>query len=181
MSALGITKRVLAPAFIGVVGAVIGFNEGYSTSAYLDSAGVPTVCYGSTTGVKYPSTVTDAECTSRLKVDLESHLKALDKLPNDLPDSVLLGSIDFAYNIGVSGFINSSVHSALLRKDYQAASANVLKWKYITVNGRKYDCSVRGNTICYGLWKRRLWQSKAIGNYYHDLDEAKKGLIDGKG
>lgn len=177
MSTLGITKRVLAPAFIGVVGAVIGFNEGYSTSAYLDSAGVPTVCYGSTTGVKYPSTVTDAECITRLKSDLESHLKALDKLPSDLPDGVILGSIDFAYNIGVSGFRNSSVHSALLRKDYQAASASVLKWKYITVNGRKYDCSVRGNTICYGLWKRRLWQSKAIGNKFRTLQEAKESLI----
>lgn len=177
MSALGITKRVLAPAFIGVVGAVIGFNEGYSTSAYLDSAGVPTVCYGSTTGVKYPSNVTDAECAIRLKTDLESHLKALDKLPNDLPDAVVLGSIDFAYNIGVSGFRNSSVHSALLRKDYRAASANVLKWKYITVNGRKYDCSVHGNTVCYGLWKRRVWQSKAIGNQYSTLNEAKQGLI----
>lgn len=177
MSALGITKRVLAPAFIGVVGAVIGFNEGYSTSAYLDSAGVPTVCYGSTTGVKYPSTVTDSECTARLKTDLDSHLKALDKLPNDLPDAVVLGSIDFAYNIGVSGFRNSSVHSALLRKDYQEASANVLKWKYITMNGRKYDCSVHGNTVCYGLWKRRVWQSKAIGNQYNTLNEAKQGLI----
>lgn len=178
MSALGITKRVLAPAFIGVVGAVIGFNEGYSTSAYLDSAGVPTVCYGSTVGVKYPSTVTDTECTSRLKEDLESHLKALDKLPNDLPDSVVLGSIDFAYNIGVSGFRNSSVHAALLNKDYELAAKNVLKWKYITVNGRKYDCSVQGNTVCYGLWKRRVWQSKAIGNKYSTLNEAKQGLMD---
>lgn len=177
MSALGITKRVLAPAFIGVVGAVIGFNEGYSTSAYLDSAGVPTVCYGSTVGVKYPSTVTDSECTARLKSDLESHLKALDELPDDLPDPVVLGSIDFAYNIGVSGFKNSSVHSALLRKDYRAASANVLKWRFITVNGRKYDCSVQGNTVCYGLWKRRLWQSKAIGNSYNTLNEAKQGLL----
>lgn len=176
MSVLGITKRALAPAFIGVVGAVIGFNEGYSTTAYLDSAGVPTVCYGSTAGVQYPSTVSDAECASRLKADLESHLKALNKLPNDLPDSVLLGSIDFAYNIGVNGFVNSSVHSALLRKDYQAASANVLKWKYITMNGHKYDCSVQGNTVCYGLWKRRLWQSKATGNFYKDLNEARQGL-----
>lgn len=180
MSALGITKRVLAPTFIGVVGAVIGFNEGYSTSAYLDSAGVPTVCYGSTTGVKYPSTLTDAECTARLKSDLTTHLKALDKLPNDLPDAVVLGSIDFAYNIGVSGFKNSSVHAALLRKDYQEASANVLKWKYITVNGRKYDCSIRGNSVCYGLWKRRLWQSKAIGNQYSTLQEAKEYLINVK-
>ncbi len=177
MSVLGITKRVLAPAFIGVVGAVIGFNEGYSTSAYLDSAGVPTVCYGSTTGVTYPSTVTDAECASRLKNDLESHLKALDELPNDLPDSVLLGSIDFAYNIGVSGFRNSSVHTALLNKDYELAAKSVLKWKYITINGRKYDCSVYGNTVCYGLWKRRVWQSKAIGNQYRTLNEAKQGLM----
>lgn len=179
MSVLGITKRALAPAFIGVVGAVIGFNEGYSTSAYLDSAGVPTVCYGSTTGVQYPSTVTDAECTSRLKSDLEAHLRALDKLPSDLPDSVLLGSIDFAYNIGVYGFRNSSVHTALLNKDYELAAKNVLKWKYITIGGRKYDCSVQGNTLCYGLWKRRIWQSHAIGNQYKTLQEAKEALING--
>lgn len=179
MSTLGITKRVLTPAFIGVVGAVIGFNEGYSTSAYLDSAGVPTVCYGSTMNVKYPSKVTDAECKIRLVSDLESHMKALDGLPNDLPDAVVLGSIDMAYNIGVHGFKSSSVYSALKNKDYTRAGLNVLKWRYITINGRKYDCSVKGNKVCYGLWERRLWQSKSIGNKFKTLEEA-TGALNGK-
>lgn len=177
MSILEITKRVLTPAFIGVVGAVIGFNEGYSTKTYLDSAGVPTVCYGSTKDVNHPSIVTDRECTTRLKDDLEVHLKALDGLPSDLPDAVVLGSIDMAYNIGVTGFRNSSVYTALLRKDYKLASSNVLKWKYITINGTQYNCSVQGNKVCYGLWKRRVWQSKAIGNQYQSLQEAKEALI----
>ena len=180
MSLSGINKRVLAPVFLAAVAGTIGYNEGYRTTAYLDSAGVPTVCYGSTKDVKYPSKVTDEECRVRLASDLESHMKALDGLPNDLPDAVILGSIDMAYNIGVYGFKNSSVYSALKRKDYTQASANVLKWRYITINGKRYDCSIKGNKVCYGLWERRLWQSKAIGNKFKTLDEA-TGDLNGKG
>lgn len=172
MSLSGISKRVLAPVFLAAVAGTIGYNEGYKTTAYLDSAGVPTVCYGSTKNVTYPSKVTDAECKVRLASDLESHMKALDGLPNDLPDTVLLGSIDMAYNVGVHGFKNSSVYSALKNKDYLSASSNVLKWRYITINGKRYDCSVKGNKVCYGLWERRLWQSKAIGNQYKTLEDA---------
>lgn len=180
MSLSGISKRVLAPVFLAAVAGTVGYNEGYKTTAYLDSAGVPTVCYGSTKNVKYPSTVTDAECKVRLASDLESHTKALDGLPSDLPDTVLLGSIDMAYNIGVHGFKNSSVYTSLKRKDYTQASANVLKWRYITINGKRYDCSVKGNKVCYGLWERRVWQSKAIGNQFKTLDEA-TGALNGKG
>ncbi|QQK88402.1 hypothetical protein [Providencia phage PSTRCR_114] len=179
MSLSGISKRVLAPVFLAAVAGTIGYHEGYRTTAYLDSAGVPTVCYGSTKDVKYPSKVTDEECAARLASDLESHMKALDGLPNDLPDTVLLGSIDMAYNIGVHGFKSSSVYSALKSKDYTRAGLNVLKWRYITVNGKKYDCSVKGNKVCYGLWERRLWQSKAIGNKFKTLEEA-TGALNGK-
>lgn len=172
MSLSGISKRVVAPVFLAAVAGTIGYNEGYRTTAYLDSAGIPTVCYGSTKDVKYPSKVTDAECTERLASDLERHMQALDGLPNDLPDTVLLGSIDMAYNIGVYGFKNSSVYSALKHKNYTHAGSTVLKWRYITVNGKRYDCSIKGNKVCYGLWKRRVWQSMAIGNQFKTLEEA---------
>lgn len=178
MSLSGISKRVLAPVFLAAVAGTIGYNEGYKTTAYLDSAGVPTVCYGSTKDVTHPSKVSDAECKVRLANDLELHVQALGGLPNDLPDTVLLGSTDMAYNIGVHGFKNSSVYTALKNHDYTQASKNVLKWRYITVNGKRYDCSIKDNKVCYGLWKRRLWQSAAIGNTFKTLDEATGALYD---
>ena len=81
-----------------------------------------------------------------------------------------------AYNVGVTGFSNSSAKRYLISKQYKQAGQAVLQWKYITLNGKKYDCSIKGNKVCYGLWKRRLWQSKAIGNEFKSVQEAVAAL-----
>ena len=167
-------KRLIGGTLVAAVAGTITQFEGYSTTPYYDSAGVLTVCYGSTGNVIAHQKLTDAQCMDRLKVDIAEHSKALTGLPSDVPDAVLLGSIDMAYNIGVYGFSNSTAAKRLAVKDYTGAGKAVLRWKYITVNGTKYDCSVAGNKVCSGLWKRRVWQSKAIGNEFKTLDEAVK-------
>lgn len=160
----------------GGITAVIQNNEGYSSTAYRDSAGVPTICYGETKGVQMGQKRSLSDCQKQLIQSAGEHSKALVGLPESLPDVVLLGSLDMAYNIGVSGFSNSAVKRRLAQADYRAAGQAVLQWKYITVNGKKYDCSIKGNKVCYGLWKRRLWQSKAIGNEFKSVQEAVAAL-----
>ena len=117
-----------------------------------------------------------SDCQKQLIQSAGEHAKALVGLPENLPDVVLLGSLDMAYNVGVSGFSNSTAKRELKRGDYRAAGQAVLQWKYITLNGRKYDCSIKGNKVCYGLWKRRLWQSKAIGNEFKSVQAAVAAL-----
>ena len=160
----------------GGITAVIQNNEGYSSTTYRDSAGVPTICYGETRGVQMGQKRSLSDCQKQLIQSAGEHAKALVGLPENLPDVVLLGSLDMAYNVGVSGFSNSTVKRKLKQGDYRAAGQSVLQWKYITVNGKKYDCSIKGNKVCYGLWKRRLWQSKAIGNEFKSVQEAVAAL-----
>jgi GH24 family phage-related lysozyme (muramidase) len=117
-----------------------------------------------------------SDCQKQLIQSAGEHAKALVGLPESIPDVVLLGSLDMAYNVGVSGFSNSAVKRKLAQADYQAAGQAVLQWKYITLNGKEYDCSIKGNKVCYGLWKRRLWQSKAIGNEFKSVQEAVAAL-----
>ena len=160
----------------GGITAVIQNNEGYSSTAYLDSAGIPTICYGETKGVKMGQKRSLSDCQKQLIQSAGEHSQALVGLPDSLPDVVLLGSLDMAYNVGVAGFKGSSTKRLLMNKQYKQAGKAVLQWKYVTINGKKYDCSVQGNKVCYGLWKRRLWQSKAIGDEFKSVQEAVAAL-----
>ena len=186
-----LVSRVAGTLF-AVVAAVVGLNEGRSLVAYKDPAGILTICDGETLGVKAGERRTQAQCDETLRKGIERHATALTGLPEHLPDAVLVGTIDFVYNVGVQGFTASSVYRGLAVSDYKAAGAAVLQWRYIsqkaaprpqkgwTYNSTskrwRYDCSQRfdgkRNTVCWGLWERRLWQSKAIGNEFKSVEAA---------
>ena len=196
----GIRGRILASlvgasALGGGITTVVSYNEGFSGDAYLDSAGIPTICYGETKGVKLGQKRSLSDCQKQLVESVGEHAKALEGLPTNLPDVVLLGSIDMAYNVGVSGFYHSRVHRLLSVGNYKGAGKAVLEWRYISsarqpkgsgwvyISGTgkwRYDCSqlVKGqpNKVCWGLWKRRLWQSNAIGYEYKTVQEAVNAL-----
>ncbi|ALA46465.1 putative endolysin [Dickeya phage BF25/12] len=177
-----ITSAIAAATLLGGgIISVVKHNEGYSESAYQDGAGVWTICYGDTRGVKRGMRLTMDVCDAQLRDSIAEHTKALAGLPESTPDVVILGSIDMAYNIGVSGFSTSTQKKHLLNGDYNKAGYAVLSWRYITLpNGVKYDCSqlVHGkpNKVCWGLWERRQWQSKAIGNTFKSVQEALDNL-----
>ena len=175
----------------GTITGVVQHNEGLSLTAYKDSAGVPTICYGETKGVKMGQRATLSDCQKQLIQSAGAHAKALDGLPIQLSDVALVGSIDFIYNVGVAGFNSSAVKRHLKSLDYAAAGRAVLDWRYISKYQNKspgtgwvykggnrwtFDCSqyINGqrNKVCWGLWERRQWQSKAIGNQYSSVKEA---------
>lgn len=192
-------KNKIAGALLGMtalgggITAVVKHNEGYSETSYLDSAGVWTICYGETKDVKRGMRLTRGACDAQLTLSIQEHSKALQGLPESLPDVVVLGSLDMAYNVGVYGFRNSQIKRLLAVDDYSGAGAAVLQWRYIHKQARttpgvgwvpvqgeqgkwRFDCSqlVQGkrNRVCWGLWERRQWQSKAIGNEFSTLQEA---------
>lgn len=175
----------------GAITGVIQHNEGLSLTAYKDSAGIPTICYGETKGVKMGQRATLSDCQKQLIQSAGEHAKALDGLPMQLSDVALLGALDFTYNVGVAGFSGSKVKADLKRLDYAAAARSVLEWRYISKYQKKspgtgwvyrgsnrwtFDCSqyINGqrNKVCWGLWERRQWQSKAIGNQYKNVSTA---------
>lgn len=182
----------------GAITGVIQHNEGFSLTTYKDSAGVPTICYGETKGVKMGQSATLSDCQKQLIESAGVHAKALDGLPTQLSDVALIGSIDFIYNVGVAGFNGSAVKRHLKRLDYTAAGKAVLDWRYISKyqqrspgtgwvykggNRWTFDCSQyingRRNKVCWGLWERRQWQAKAIGNWYDSVESAVNALMKG--
>ena len=182
----------------GAITGVIQHNEGLSLTAYKDSAGVPTICYGETKGVKMGQRATLSDCQKQLIQSAGEHAKALDGLPMQLSDVALLGALDFTYNVGVAGFNGSSVKRHLKSLDYTAAAKAVLDWRYISKYQRSspgigwvykggnrwtFDCSQyingRRNKVCWGLWERRQWQAKAIGNWYDSVESAVNVLTKG--
>lgn len=179
----------------GAITGVVQHNEGLSLSAYKDSAGVPTICYGETKGVKMGQRATLSDCQKQLIQSAGEHAKALDGLPMQLSDVALVGSIDFIYNVGVAGFNGSAVKRHLKSLNYAAAGKAVLDWRYISKYQQKspgtgwvykgsnrwtFDCSqyINGkrNRVCWGLWERRQWQSKTIGNQYKNVNAAVAAL-----
>ena len=165
---LTLAGSVLALSVVGVVKQ----NEGHSNHTYYDSAGIATICYGETKGVKPGMVKTKSECDAQLQSSIKDHARVFEGVPASTPDVVALGTLDMAYNVGVYGFNSSSVKKAIIAGDFNSASKAVLQWRYITVKGKKYDCSIKNNKVCYGLWKRRVWQSKAIGNQFKTPQEA---------
>lgn len=186
---LTIGGGLLAASVVGVV----KHNEGYSERTYYDGAGVATICYGETKGVKLGEVRTKSQCDKQLQESLVAHAKVFDGIPSSTPDVVALGLLDLAYNAGT--FV-PSVKNAIIKGDYKAAGAAVLTYKYIskkqkaspgvgwkwssTSNKWLFDCSqyINGkpNKVCYGVWKRRLWQSQAIGNGFKSPQEALNAL-----
>lgn len=179
----------------GAITGVVQHNEGLSLTAYKDSVGVPTICYGETKGVKMGQRATLSDCQRQLIESAGAHAKALDGLPMQLSDVALVGSVDFIYNIGVAGFNSSAVKRHLKSLNYAAAGKAVLDWRYISKYQQKspgigwvykgsnrwtFDCSqyINGqrNKVCWGLWERRQWQSKAIGNQYKNVNAAAAAL-----
>lgn len=175
----------------GAITEVVQHNEGLSLIAYKDSAGIPTICYGETKGVKMGHRATLSDCQKQLIESAGEHARALDGLPMQLSDVALIGSVDFIYNVGVAGFNSSAVKRHLKRLDYTAAGEAVLNWRYISKYQQKspgagwvykgsnrwtFDCSqyINGqrNKVCWGLWERRQWESKAIGNEFKSMQAA---------
>lgn len=179
----------------GAITGVVQHNEGLSLTAYKDSAGIPTICYGETKGVKMGQRASLSDCQRQLIESAGEHAKALNGLPMQLSDVALVGSVDFIYNVGVAGFNGSAVKRHLKSLNYAAAGRAVLDWRYISKYQQKspgtgwvykgsnrwtFDCSQyingRRNRVCWGLWERRQWQSKAIGNKFNNVNAAVSAL-----
>lgn len=185
-----------AGALFGVIAVTVGLNEGRSLVAYTDPVGVLTICDGETAGVKPGERRTEAQCDETLRKGIARHAEALTGLPEGLPDAVVVGAVDFTYNIGTYGFRSSRVYKALAVSDYKAAGDAVLAWRYVSqvkapapalgwtydAKGKRwrFDCSQsfsgKRNTVCWGLWERRKWQAKAIGNQFKSAQEAVQAL-----
>lgn len=131
--------------------------EDLRTKAYVCPAGVLTIGYGHTDGVKKSDVITEKQANEYLKSDVADFSKKLNKALN--ADEIELQTVHqfdalicFAFNVGITALINSTLWKKLKAKDYQGAAGQFGRWNKAKVNG-KY-------VVLNGLTKRRYAEYK---------------------
>ena len=151
VAALGLTGA------LGIGSAYVATNEGLSLDAYLDSVGVPTICYGHTQGVRLGDTYTAQRCEQFLKDDLYDHAVVVwqDIDPTEVSLGVFLSVADFTFNVGVGNYTTSTLRQHLRAGRLAEVCQEFPRWKYA---GGK-DCSLPDSN-CKGVWTRRMDEQK---------------------
>jgi lysozyme len=129
--------------------AAIKQHEGVRLRAYLDSAGIPTIGFGHTSGVEMGQQITQETADQYLREDLKV---AQDAIANTVRVPLTQGQYDalcsLIFNIGAGAFQNSTLRRKLNEGDYSGAADEFLRWDKATVNGAL--------TVLPGLQKRRM-------------------------
>ncbi len=110
--------------------------EGLRLSAYRCSAGVWTIGYGSTSGVRPGMKITQAEAEQRLRADLSRFEQKLNKLVKvRLNQNEFDALVSFVFNIGITAFSNSTLLRLLNQGQARVDVADqLLRWD--KVNGQ---------------------------------------------
>lgn len=125
--------------------------EGFKPYAYLCPAGVVTIGYGHTKGVRLGQTCTEAEAEQFLKEDLEIAEAEVNKVVDQV--KLTQGNFDslvsFTFNLGANNFKTSTLRKKVLNDPTDTTIMGEFgKWVY--VNGK----------VSPGLQRRRLEESK---------------------
>ena len=125
-------------AALSVAAAIAAPAEGLRQWAYRDPIGLPTICFGSTQGVKMGDFRTVPECKALLTKEMYATVSRLDTCRPGLPINVLAAFSDAAYNVGEHIACDSTRSTAarlLAAGRYDEACQQLPKWSYARVAG----------------------------------------------
>lgn len=135
------------PLYAGVMAIAMPFTahwEGLRTEAYLDQAGIPTICYGETLGVKMGDKKTVAECNALHRMRLGYFAWRVDLMvETEMTNQQHAAFTSLAYNIGLNAFSKSTLLKKANKGDMHGACDQILRWKFI------------GKEVSNGLLNRR--------------------------
>ena len=112
--------------------------EGLRQIAYRDPVGIPTICFGSTRGVKMGDTATVEQCKSLLTEEMIAAVAQVEKCVPNAPVPVLAAFADAVYNMGPSIACNTHGSTAarmLKAGDWTAACRQLPRWDKAKVAG----------------------------------------------
>ncbi len=105
--------------------------EGCRLTAYKCPAGVYTIGYGHTDGVKYGMTITQKQADEYLKEDLKRFENGVNNLVKvTLSQGQFDALVSFAFNCGVSALKTSTLLKLLNQGKYDKAAEEFDKWVY---------------------------------------------------
>lgn len=140
------TLVVGATAALAIAGALVGKWEGVRYTAYRDTGGILTVCYGHTgrdvvAGKQY----TQDECEAFRAADLAAADAAVKRcLPMPLLPQIEGALTSAVYNAGPRVVCGSTLQTMALANNWPGACQALTAWKYI------------GRTVSKGLENRRM-------------------------
>jgi GH24 family phage-related lysozyme (muramidase) len=103
--------------------------EGLELTAYLCPAGVWTIGYGSTSGVKQGDRITVEQAEALLRKDVERFEAAVAQMVRvPLTDNQFAALTSFAFNCGTEALRGSTLLRLLNAGDYQGAANQFLRW-----------------------------------------------------
>lgn len=139
--------------------------EGKRNAAYLDAAGVWTICYGHTgPEVKMGLRYSDDQCTAILREDIAKHVAPVLKCSPILKDhpNQLAGSASFAFNFGGPAYCGSKIARHFNAGDFKRACDAFLGWDNVRTGAylpgyRCFKAKSNGQIYCKfpGLTRRR--------------------------
>lgn len=118
-------------AVLAVAAPLVMKWEGVRYTAYQDSAGVWTICYGHTKGVTPGMTATRAQCEAWLQEDMaeaNAHVRRCIGVPMLRHIEAALTSATF--NLGPKVVCGSTLQSKAVWNDWPGACAELDRWKY---------------------------------------------------
>ena len=123
--------------------------EGLRKEAYYDAAGVPTIGYGHTKGVRMGDVISEYWAEMFLKADLYDVEKQVDSLGLDLNQPQFDALVSFAFNLGFYKLKTST----LLKTIREGGSMRAIKKEFkrwVYAGGKKLR----------GLERRREWEAR---------------------
>lgn len=140
-------KSLVGAAFSAALAGLITL-EGMELTAYRDIVGVPTICAGTTRGVKMGDTKTPEQCWSIAAAEFKEYEQfVLSKVRVPLNPNQQTSLVWFTINVGKYGFADSTTLRELNARNYTRACNAIPMWDKVTVNGKK--------VVSKGLQNRR--------------------------
>ena len=122
--------------------------EGLRLTSYKDSAGVWTIGYGHTRGVKAGQSITEKQADSLLRGDLLTAENYVNGLKLNLTQGQFDALVDFCYNLGAGNLAGSTLLAKIRAKaPTEEIQAQFKRWVY--AKGKKLK----------GLVRRREWEA----------------------
>lgn len=122
--------------------------EGLRLRAYLCPAGVWTIGYGHTDGVREGMTITQTQADDFLDRDLDWAEECVGKFAKDPSDNEFAAMVSLCFNVGAAGFVKSTVLRLHNTGDKLGAARAFRMWNKATVGGKLVELP--------GLTRRRL-------------------------
>lgn len=127
--------------------------EGLRLKSYKDSAGVWTIGYGHTRGVKSGQVITEKQAESLLRGDLLGSEKYVNGLGLSFSQGQFDALVDFVYNLGTGSLSRSTLLKKICAKAPISEIQNEFK-RWVYAGGKKLP----------GLVKRRAWEAQRWGD-----------------